>query len=95
MKFSLFFSCKRLYFPLLQGLGEGSRVVKKLSSGCSGKESSYQFRRCRRLRFDPWSGRSSGEGSGNPGQYSCLGNPRDRKAWQLQSTGIAKESEMT
>ena len=26
-------------------------------------------------------GRSSGEGSGNPFQYSCLENPMDRGAW--------------
>ena len=29
----------------------------------------------------PKSGRSSGEGNGNPPQYSCLGNPMDRGAW--------------
>ena len=29
----------------------------------------------------PGSGRSSGEGNGNPHQYSCLGNPMDRGAW--------------
>ena len=28
----------------------------------------------------PGSGRSSGGGHGNPFQYSCLGNPRDRGA---------------
>ena len=28
------------------------------------------------------SGRSPGEGNGNPLQYSCLGNPVDRGAWQ-------------
>ena len=26
----------------------------------------------------PWLGRSSGEGNGNPLQYSCLENPMDR-----------------
>ena len=29
----------------------------------------------------PGSGRSSGGGNDNPLQYSCLGNPRDRRAW--------------
>ena len=29
----------------------------------------------------PGSGRSPGEGNGNPLQYSCLGNPMDREAW--------------
>ena len=28
----------------------------------------------------PESGRSSGKGSGNPLQYSCLGNPMDKGA---------------
>ena len=38
----------------------------------------------------PGSGRSSGEGNGNPHQYSCLGNPMNRGA-----CGGAKESDMT
>ena len=29
----------------------------------------------------PGSGRSPGEGNGNPLQYSCLGNSMDRGAW--------------
>jgi len=29
----------------------------------------------------PWSGRSPGEGNGNPLQYSCLENPMDGGAW--------------
>ena len=29
----------------------------------------------------PGSGRSPGEGHGNPFQYSCLENPMDREAW--------------
>ena len=31
----------------------------------------------------PGSGRSFGEGNGNPPQYPCLGNPVDRRAWQV------------
>ena len=30
----------------------------------------------------PGSGRSPGEGNGNPHKYSCLGNPSVRGAWQ-------------
>ena len=30
-------------------------------------------------------GRSSGEGNGNPLQYSCLENPMDRGAWQVEA----------
>ena len=43
----------------------------------------------------PWSGRSPGEGNGNPLQYSCLGNPMDRGAWRATVHGVAKESDMT
>ena len=38
----------------------------------------------------PGSGRSSGGGNGNPFQYSCLGNPMDRGAWQVSVYGVAK-----
>ena len=38
-----------------------------------GKETACQCRR---------SGRSPGEGNGNPLQYSCQKNPKDRGAWQ-------------
>ena len=34
------------------------------------------------LDSTPGLGRSSGEGNGNPFQYSCLENPMDRGAWQ-------------
>ena len=44
----------------------------------------------------PGSGRSPGEGNGNPLQHSCLENPMDRGAWQggLQSMG-SQESDRT
>ena len=35
------------------------------------------------------SGRSPGEGNGNPLQYSCLGNPMDRGAWWATVHGVA------
>ena len=41
------------------------------------------------------SGRSPEGGSGNPLQYSCLGNPTDRGAWWAEAYGIAKESDVT
>ena len=34
----------------------------------------------------PGSGRSPGEGNGNPLQYACLENPMDRGAWQATTT---------
>ena len=48
----------------------GGSVVKNLSSSVGDMGSI------------PGSGRSPGEGNGNPLQYSCLGNPTDREAWQ-------------
>ena len=39
-------------------------------------------------------GKSPGEGNGNPLQYSCLENPRNREAWQVQSMG-SQELDMT
>ena len=41
----------------------------------------------------PGSGRSPGEGNGNPLQYSCLENPMDRGAWWATVLGIT-ESDM-
>ena len=38
----------------------------------------------------PGSGWSSGEGNGNPFQYSCLGNPMDRGTWRAIVHGFAK-----
>ena len=43
----------------------------------------------------PGSGRSPGEGNGNPLQYSCLENLMDRGAWQATVHGVAKESDIT
>ena len=47
------------------------------------------------LGLIPESGRSPGEGNGNPLHYSCLGNPMDRGAWCATVHGISKEMEMT
>ena len=38
----------------------------------------------------PGSGRSPGEGNGNPFQYSCLEKSMDRGAWQATVCGITK-----
>ena len=43
----------------------------------------------------PGSGRSPGEGNGNPLQYSCLGNAMDRGAWQDTVHGFAKGLDRT
>ena len=41
-------------------------------------------------RSIPGSGRSHGEGRGNPVQYSCLENPMDRGAWRATVHGVAE-----
>ena len=38
----------------------------------------------------PGSGRSPGEGNGNPLQYACLGNPMDPGAWRAKVLVVAK-----
>ena len=42
----------------------------------------------------PGSGRSPGEGKGNPLQYACLGNTMDRGAWWATVHGVT-ESDVT
>ena len=60
----------------------GDSVVKNLpaNAGATGDMGSI-----------PGSGRSPGEGNGNPLQYSCLENPMDRGAWRAIVYGVAKE----
>ena len=43
----------------------------------------------------PGSGRSPGEGYGNPLQYSCLENSMDRGAWRAMVHGVAKALDVT
>ena len=42
------------------------------------------------LGLIPGSGRSPGEGNGNPLQYSCLENPMDGGVWWATVHGVAK-----
>ena len=64
-------------------------TTKPLGFPCSssGKESAYDAGDQGSI---PGSGRSSGEGFGNPLQYSCLENSMDREAWWAIVRGIAK-----
>ena len=41
----------------------------------------------------PGSGRSLGVGNGTSLQYSCLGNPTEKGAWQATVRGVAKVSD--
>ena len=51
---------------------------KGLLCDSGGKASAYNVGD---LGLIPGSGRSPGEGNGNPLQYSCLENPTDGRAW--------------
>ena len=56
----------------------------------SGKESSCNARDKRDVGLIPESERSPGGGHGNTLQYSCLGNRRDRGAWQATAHGVTR-----
>ena len=49
----------------------------------------------RKAGLIPGSGRSPGEGNGNPLLYFCLGNPMDKGVWWAAVHEVAKESDMT
>ena len=55
--------------------------------GSDGKESSCNTGHPGLIRE---SGRSPGEGNGYPHHYSCLENPKDRRAWQTTVHGAEK-----
>ena len=65
------------FYFFLQGFPGGS-VVKNLPANA------------RNADFIPGSGRSLGEGNGNPLQYSCLENPMDRGTWWVTVHGVAE-----
>ena len=54
-------------------------ILTWVPGGSDGKESACS---AGDLGSIPGLGRSSGEGNGNPLQYSCLENPISRGAWQ-------------
>ena len=64
-------SKKKLRPRELNCLAQGSLVAQTVKSACSAGD----------LGSIPGSGRSLGEGNGNPLQYSCLENPMDGGAW--------------
>ena len=57
------------------------------SGGSDGKESACN---AGDPGLIPWLGRSAGEGNGNPLQYSCLEDLKDRGAWRAAVHGVAK-----
>ena len=66
-------------FYLLRGLPWGLSVIKESACQCRSSISG--------------SGRSPGEGNGKPLQYTSLGKPMDREAWQATVHRVEKESD--
>ena len=71
--------CENSYSSYKSGGFPGDSVVKNLpaNAGDVGSVSGL--------------GQPPGEGNGNPLQYSCLGNPMDRGAWQAMVHGGHKK----
>ena len=69
---------KNLYILKIKGCLGGTVIKKNLpaSAGDAG--------------LIPGSGRSPGEGNGNPFWYSCLENSMDRGIWQATVHGVAR-----
>ena len=42
------------------------------------------------MKFNSLLENNSGERNGNPLQYSCLGNPMDRRAWWTTVQGVTR-----
>ena len=90
-------------FPMDQGEGDGFRMIQmhyiycslyfylflflSFPSGSDGKESDSN---AGDLCSIPGSGRSPGEGNGNPYQSSCLENPMNGGAWRATVHGVPK-----
>ena len=66
-----------------------SRVILGIHGGSLVKNSPA-IQEMWRCGFNSESGRSPGEGNGNPLQYSCLENPMDRGAWRVTVHGVTK-----
>ena len=67
-------------------------LIMIFPGGSDGKASAYN---AEDLGSIPGSGRSPGEGNGNPLQYSCLENPMDGGTWLGYSPWGRKELDMT
>ena len=76
------------YIPHQISFISSTKLTLGFPGGSDGKESACNTGD---LGSVPGLGRSPGEGNGYPFQYSCLGNPMDRAAWQA----IVHEMDMT
>ena len=84
---------ERLHFRTL----DSKLLYSKGTSFPGGSEGKASACNVGDLGSIPGSGRSPGEGNGNPLQYSCLENPMDRGAWlqSIESQRVGHESDFT
>ena len=75
--------------------GLGHNQLKELPWWLSGKESVCNAEDIGDAGSISGSGRSLGRGNYKPLQYTCLGNPMDRGAWQAIVLVVIKELDMT
>ena len=66
------------------------RFVKRQRGFPGGSDRNESTSNAEDTGLIPGSGRSPGEGHGNPLQSSCLENPMDRGAWQATVQRVAK-----
>ena len=76
--------------PLSTKEFRNSSVGKEPSGFPGGSEVKASACNEEELSSTPGSGRSPGEGNGNPLQYSCLENPREGEAWWATIHGVPK-----
>ena len=75
---------------LLEGSEDHLLILCMLLSSLKGNKVKTSACNTGDLGSIPGSGRSPGEGNGNPPQYSCLENPMDGGAWWATVHGVAK-----
>ena len=75
------FSVSLVYSKLLLRASQVAPMVKDLPANAGDVRDTGSI---------PGLGKSPGGGHGNPLQFSCLGNPMDKGAWQATAHRVAK-----
>ena len=76
---AIFFNVNLILLPSYLGFPDGAMVKNPPANAGDARDTG----------LIPESGKSPRVGNGNPLQYSCLGNPMARGAWQATVHGVA------
>ena len=88
---TVFFGKKRMEFYILLSSYNDMEGLIMIMEGCpGGSDSKASAHNAGGQGLIPRSGRSPGEGNGNPFQYSCIENPMHGGAWWATVHGVAK-----